>query len=348
MTYNGSAQALVTAPTGYTGNVYYAVTTTNSKPSSGFSTSIPTGTNAGTYYVWYYSASGTNYNQSSTGGAVTVTIAKKAGSVTLSASSGSVNLGSSTTFTVKTNTSGGTLSASSSATGKATASLSGTTVTVKGVGAGSATITVTSAATTNYNAASATYTITVNKVAASVSSAPTAKTLKINGQNQVLVNAGSASGGTMYYKVVNSSGTLLQDWTNNINAVVGKAATTYTVYYYVKGDSNHTDSAQGSVSVQITGYVFRVSGEFWTRSGSYLFGTGWNAINYVNRVDYFSCDQWSYIADIYSGYDYYSEAYGPLSNWATYPTRAFYDANWNYRSGASWVNTTYCYTYIYE
>ena len=54
LTYNGSAQELVTAgePTG--GTMQYAIgTDATTAPTTGWAESIPTGTDAGTYYVWY-------------------------------------------------------------------------------------------------------------------------------------------------------------------------------------------------------------------------------------------------------------------------------------------------------
>lgn len=66
--YNGSAQALINAGASDTGTMQYSLSS-----SSGFSSSIPTATNAGSYTVYYYAAASTNYNQSSTG-SVTSTI----------------------------------------------------------------------------------------------------------------------------------------------------------------------------------------------------------------------------------------------------------------------------------
>ncbi len=54
LTYNGNAQKLLTAGTGNSGKLYYAVTTENTAPpnESLYTTSIPTATEVGTYYVW--------------------------------------------------------------------------------------------------------------------------------------------------------------------------------------------------------------------------------------------------------------------------------------------------------
>ena len=54
LTYNGSAQALVTAGTAENGAMAYALgADAATAPTDGWSESIPTGTDAGTYYVWY-------------------------------------------------------------------------------------------------------------------------------------------------------------------------------------------------------------------------------------------------------------------------------------------------------
>ena len=54
LTYTGSAQELVTAGEAKGGTMYYAVTENENAPEAAkFTTSIPTGTSAGTYYVWY-------------------------------------------------------------------------------------------------------------------------------------------------------------------------------------------------------------------------------------------------------------------------------------------------------
>ena len=55
LTYTGSAQALVNAGSTNDGTIKYAVTTENKAPTdeSLYTTTIPTGTDARTYYVWY-------------------------------------------------------------------------------------------------------------------------------------------------------------------------------------------------------------------------------------------------------------------------------------------------------
>ena len=81
--------------------------------------------------------------------------------------------------------------------------------------------------------------------AAIVGTAPTAKAdLKYNGTEQELVTAGTASGGTMQYRLDNSS------WSDAIPK--GKNAGNYTVYYMVKGDSTHSDYTPASNTVSVT------------------------------------------------------------------------------------------------
>ena len=80
LTYNGQAQELVTAGTAEGGTLYYAVTTENVAPTdeSLYTTSIPTGTNAGTYYVWYKVVGDDNHSDTSPV-CVTVRIGETAG-----------------------------------------------------------------------------------------------------------------------------------------------------------------------------------------------------------------------------------------------------------------------------
>jgi len=74
----GSTTALVGAGTANGGTMMYAVTTTNTKPTStdGFSASIPTaqGRTAGTYYVWYYAKADAEHSDSEIAGPVSVTL----------------------------------------------------------------------------------------------------------------------------------------------------------------------------------------------------------------------------------------------------------------------------------
>ena len=77
LTASGSAQALVNAGNATGGSMYYAKGSDGkSAPSSGWSTAIPKGTDAGTYYVWYKVTGDKNHTDINPT-CVTVTVAKK-------------------------------------------------------------------------------------------------------------------------------------------------------------------------------------------------------------------------------------------------------------------------------
>lgn len=120
---------------------------------------------------------------------------------------------------------------------------------VPGDAVGEYPITVTANLTTDltakYDLTTTNGTLHVTKAAAEVTTAPTAKTdLVYTGTAQALVTAGTATGGTMVYSL-SKNGT----YTEAIPE--GTIAGTYTVWYKVKGDGNHNDTAPQSISVSI-------------------------------------------------------------------------------------------------
>ena len=73
---NGNPQELISAGSAEGGTMYYAVSTDPSTaPTDGWSTSIPTGTNAGTYYVWYKVVGDDTHADTDPAGPLTVKIA---------------------------------------------------------------------------------------------------------------------------------------------------------------------------------------------------------------------------------------------------------------------------------
>ena len=111
----------------------------------------------------------------------------------------------------------------------------------------SATITIPVTGATNYNNYEVTVTITATALPpAVVSTAPTAKSLTYNGGEQALVDAGTATGGEMRYKLGNDPNT---SWSDNIPQATN--AGDYIVSYIVKGDNQHSNSKEGSVTVNI-------------------------------------------------------------------------------------------------
>ena len=77
LTYNGQAQTLVTAGTATGGTMVYSL-----EQNGKYAESIPTGTNAGDYTVWYKVAGDANHNDTAPA-SEQVTIAKKAATVTV-------------------------------------------------------------------------------------------------------------------------------------------------------------------------------------------------------------------------------------------------------------------------
>ena len=104
-----------------------------------------------------------------------------------------------------------------------------------------ATINVTSANYTNY-----VITVTLNvtdKVTPTVTE-PTANTLTYNGTEQVLINAGSTTGGELQYSLTSGSG-------YSTELPKAKNANSYNVYYKVVGDAEYADVAENHITVTI-------------------------------------------------------------------------------------------------
>ena len=96
--------------------------------------------------------------------------------------------------------------------------------------------------------------ITVVLPKATVTTDPTAKTGIKAGENKTIINAGVASGGTMWYAVTttNTKPTSTTGFSATVPTAKSRAAGTYYVWYYVKADDTHADSdIAGSVSVTI-------------------------------------------------------------------------------------------------
>ena len=91
---------------------------------------------------------------------------------------------------------------------------------------------------------STTLTITLVIKEKATATAPTANELTYNGQEQPLVTAGTAIGGTMQYKL-GENGTYSETIPKATNAG------SYTVYYKAVGDNDHQDSDEDSVDVTI-------------------------------------------------------------------------------------------------
>jgi len=105
----------------------------------------------------------------------------------------------------------------------------------------------------NYSISYTNGTLTISeKQTATVTKAPTARSLTYNGQEQELVTAGTASGGTMQYAIGTDEATAPTDETLYTTSIPAAAeAGTYNVWYYVKGDGNHLDTKPAKVVAKI-------------------------------------------------------------------------------------------------
>ena len=97
----------------------------------------------------------------------------------------------------------------------------------------------------NYTSSIATI-ITIKK-ADPIVTAPTPRSLMYSGDPQVLVDAGSTTGGTMQYSLDG------EHWSEELPQAIGNVdkAQTYTVYYKAIGDNNHNESGTASITVTI-------------------------------------------------------------------------------------------------
>ena len=92
------------------------------------------------------------------------------------------------------------------------------------------------------------------KPAATVTTAPTAKTGVKAGEDVAIVNAGAATGGTMMYKVTtaNTKPTSTEGFSATVPTAKTLAAGTFYVWYYVKADDSHTDSEISATAIAVT------------------------------------------------------------------------------------------------
>lgn len=114
--------------------------------------------------------------------------------------------------------------------------------------------------TSNYDGAIKTAQFEIKKAAATVTTAPAAKTELVYNRNaQELVTAGAANGGTLNYKLGDG------EWGTAIPAATD--AGDYKVYYKVVGDESHSDTAETEISVtiaQATNEITGISIAGWT------------------------------------------------------------------------------------
>ena len=242
LAYTGSAQALTEGGQAAGGTIWYCVSDTDSQPGDGadWTTTVPEGTDAKTYYVFYKVVGDGNHNDIGVSDAIAVSIATADASVT-TAPAAVQNL----SYTGKAQT---LITAGTASGGEMRYSLDGTTygeALPTGTDAGSYTVYYKVKGDTNHNdSAAATVTVTIAKADASVTTSPAAvENLGYTGDAQTLITAGAATGGEMRYS--------LDGTTYGEDLPTGTNAGSYTVYYKVKPDDNHNETAPATVTVTI-------------------------------------------------------------------------------------------------
>lgn len=229
LTYTGEAQELLNPGSSTSGNIQYSTDETN------WSTTIPQGTNAGTYTVyWRFAGADVIYVDST---AVQVTIAKANPTYTAPTAKTLTYNSNAQALLNAGSTSHGTIQYSSNNSSWGNTIPTGTNAT-------SYTVYWRLNGDSNHNSvASTSIKVSIAKVTPTVT-APTAKTLTYNGSAQNLVNAGSTNYGTLQYSTDNSN--------YSVNIPKGTNAGNYTVYYKVVGDSNINNVNAKSISVSIS------------------------------------------------------------------------------------------------
>ena len=235
--YDGTVQPLVTG-----GN---SSTTVYSDTRDGvYSATVPTGTNAGTYTVWYKELGDANHNDSAPQ-AKTVTISRReleTPTITLFGNDLDKDADGKYFYVYDGTAKEPTVTITD---GTAVVPASEYTVTYSGnKNTGTATVTINCNEGGNYTFDKQTVTFEITSAVAQLTSSPQAKDLTYTGQPQELVTVGGAVGGHIEYSLDGGS-----TYIKGIPTETG--AGTYTVTYKVVGDDNYAD-ADGTWTVSVT------------------------------------------------------------------------------------------------
>ncbi|MBR1485635.1 MAG: InlB B-repeat-containing protein, partial [Synergistaceae bacterium] len=254
LVYSGTAQNLVTAGIASGGTMQYALgEDATTAPTNGWSTSISTAINAGTYYVWYKVIGDDNHNDA-TPACVTVTIAKTSSGKQPPTAKNLTYNGSAQELVTAGEADGGTMQYALG-TDSTTAPTTGYSTSIpQATEVGTYYVWYKVFGDENHNdvaPACVTVTITENSSGGKTTptvKAPTAKSLTYNGSAQELVDAGSTNGGTLQYALgtINSPTT---EYSTSIPTAIN--AGTYYVWYRVVGNENYSDVAADYVIVTI-------------------------------------------------------------------------------------------------
>ena len=231
-TYTGEPQKLIVAGEGTNGEMQYKVGDKGT-----YSTTIPTGTNADDYTVYYKVVGTSNQFDDSEEGSIIVKIAKA--KLTVTAEDNKIVFGDEEPeYSV----------AYEGFVNKETASVLGGKLAFtcgykKGSNAGTYPITPSGLTSDNYEITFAKGTLTVEKGDITVTAPKAVDGLVYTGTAQALITAGSADGGEMQYS--------LDGKTYDKAIPTGTDAKEYTVYYTVVADGNHNAVEAKTVSATI-------------------------------------------------------------------------------------------------
>ena len=296
-TYDGTEKPLVTVDESMLvgGTMYYAATTDNTAPADNlYTTSIPTATDAGTYYVWYKLESDDNYNGTEAA-PIEVSIAKRSVTLTSATASKTYDATALTDATV-------TVTGDGFATGEgATYDVTGTQ-TQAGESKNTFTYTLNNGTkAANYEITKVEGTLKVEQVDSS-GEVIAVSGLVYDGTKKALVDS-KVHGGILMYRLGTDG-----EWTEEIPEAADFG--TYTVYYYIKGDGNHKDNGSetepmGSVDVTIKCPYSNewVDGKWYNKNGSqtykplgdwkkdgkdwmYVDTSGWYPKNRWQKIDF--------------------------------------------------------------
>ena len=297
--YKGTTTALVTEGTASGGTMMYAVTTTNTTPTStdGFGATVPTAEtlSPGTYYVWYYIKADDAHSDSEIFGPIEITVDGPQATITTAptATAGDIYGGTSTALVSAGASDDGTMKY------KLTDSSTAPTTT-EGVGSDVPTAAGITKPGTYYvwyyvdgdddhsdSEIKGPITITILGPKPTVTTAPTATAGTIyTGKPTALVSAGAATGGTMKYKLTNSSTapTTTEGFGTNVPTAADITTPgTYYVWYYVDGDDDHSDSeilgpieitVQALTAASVTTAPTATSGDIYTTKTTPLVSAG--------------------------------------------------------------------------
>ena len=277
LTYNGIAQELITAGSATGGTMQYALgENENAEPTTGWNTTIPTASDAGTYYVWYKVVGDSSHNDTDPQ-CISVTIDKAEVEIPEIADK---------VFT------GETLKADINETDYYSVKNDG------GINVGEYDVVLTLKDSQNYKwekGDSEPLTLKFNITAAAIEDVthPTpGDDLFFTNEPQELITAGSSDDGTMQYALgENENDAPTTGWSTTIPTA--SDAGTYYVWYKVDGGDNYNDSDPVCITVTIApGYYATVTG------GS---GDGWypeGALVEIEAedIDDYNFDKWEVVS----------------------------------------------------